>query len=136
MLIFKICGLLIILGSSSVLGLYKGLLLKKRTEKLKNICFSLEKLSQLVKSGAGETKQLFSMSFEKNILTFKGDIVVFSEDYLNDEDVKLFNDFLSEAGLWDSETEIRRIEIFKSLFQSNAQKAQKKSDELSKLYNS
>jgi len=132
----KILGLLLILVSSTILGYYKGYILRRRAEKLKVICLSLEKFSQLVKSGAGELSPLLSMSFSKNILTFSDSSPVINENFLEKEDIKLFGDFLSKAGLSDCESEVKRIAVYKTIFESNCQKAKRKSDELCKLYNS
>lgn len=136
MLLFKIIGLLLILAASTLFGLLKANSLKKRADKLGKICISLSKLAQLILSGAGELKALFSLSFEKEILAYNENTPIINKSFLESKDIELLNNFLKEIGMSDSESEYKRITVYKTLFEKQLAEAEKRFVELSKLYNS
>lgn len=136
MLLFKIAGLIFVILASSLLGFYEANSLKKRVYKLSSICISLSKLAQFIHNGSGELNRLLSLSFEKDVLYITDDVSVFDKSFLKKTDIQLFESFLKEAGMSDSQTEYKRILTYKSLFENQREQAQKRVDELARLYSS
>lgn len=136
MLLFKIVGILVLIFACSLLGIYKANALKKRVYKLSSICVSLSKLAQLIHNGAGELTKLLPLSFEEDVLCVTDNFPILDMTFLEKTDIELFEGFLKEIGLSDSETEYGRVLTYKSLFENQTEQAKKKSDELSKLYSS
>lgn len=131
----KLVGLLLILASCSLFGFYKSLCLRKRALKLSAICISLEKAAQLVATNAGELNRIFSLSFEKDVLNFKGDTVVINLSFLQKNDIDLLENFFKESGMYDIKAEYNRIYTFKTIMEKEFCKAEKRAEELVKLYN-
>ncbi|MGI6280291.1 MAG: stage III sporulation protein AB [Acutalibacteraceae bacterium] len=136
MLLFKLCGLLLILAAATLAGFFKSTALKKRVDKLSSICVSLSKLGDLIRSGAGELKTLFEMSFDKNILCPESGDYKIDPEYLKAEDNKLLTAFFCEVGMADSRTEYSRICVYKALLEKQLNEAESEYSNRAKLYRS
>lgn len=136
MLLFKICGLLLILTAATVTGFFKSGNLKKRVDKISSVCISFSKLGELIRSGAGELEDLFEMSFDENILFNEDCSHKINSEYLKTEDKKLLSAFFSEVGMGDLKTEYSRICVYKALMEKQLSEAEKEYAERAKLYRS
>lgn len=136
MLLLKLGGLFLIFATSALLGVCKAIALKKRGDVLQSICFSLYKLAEFVRNGTGELQEILERSFQEEILTFKGGKPVIICSYLEKDDVQLAENFFGEIGMTDSESEYKRIFLYKTLFEQKAQEAVQRAQTLSKLYTS
>lgn len=136
MLLLKVGGLFLIFAASSLFGVYKSFTLKKRVDKLQSICFSLSKLAELVRNGAGELQKISELSFQKEILIFKGGKPAIICNYLEKDDVQLAEKLFAEIGMSDSESEYKRVMLYKTLFEQKSAEAVQRYQKLSKLYTS
>lgn len=136
MLLLKFGGLFLIFAASSLFGVYKAFTLKKRGDKLQSICFSLSKLAELVRNGAGELQKILELSFQKEILIFENGKPIISCSFLLKDDVQLAESFLGEIGMLNSESEYKRVILYKTLFEQKATEAMQRSQTLSRLYTS
>ncbi len=132
--LFKIIGLLLILFVCTVLGFYKSIKLTKRCKTLEEICYSLEKLSELIKCGTDELDRLIKPCFGDLVEINNG--IKLKSEYILKDDIELFNKLISEIGISNREKEYKRIMFYKSLFQKQQADAESSAENLCKLYNS
>lgn len=132
----KISGLLILLLSCTLIGVYKSNMLSLRSKKLDEICIALEKLAELINCGTGELSSLLMLSFESDVLEIKVDKPVIKTEGLLKEDIELLDKLLKEIGIYDREKEYKQIMLYKTMFMGLKEKAMCDTKRLCKLYNS
>ncbi len=136
MLLLKLSGLVLIFSTFSLAGFCRSFILKKRNDRLREICISLSKFAQLVRNGSGELKGILELSFGRKIISFVDDKPRISDSYLERDDIHLIESFLNESGMSDRESEYKRALLYQTLFEQRSDEATKKAENLSKLYTS
>ncbi len=136
MSLFKIIGFIFILSSSALLGFSKALGLRKRWKKLNDICFSLTRLSQLIKCGDKEVNELIDYSFNRDTAFCEGGKFNINGSFLKKDEINLLKEFLDGLGFVHRESEIKRILFYKALFEKQLKSAEQAADSQCKLYNS
>ncbi len=134
MLLLKITGLLTVFSVCTLLGLLKSVKLKKRWYQLNEIIFSLNDLKERIRLKRGEIEQITSESFSQEILTLKNSVLNINAEYLEKEDCELLLEFFGGIGMADITAECDRTELYIDLFSKKHSLAEKKCDELCKLY--
>ncbi|MBR2488905.1 MAG: stage III sporulation protein AB [Clostridia bacterium] len=134
-LIFKAAGLGILFICCSAAGFLKSSALKKRADKLSCFIKNLQELSERIRSGEGEIKQLCSICFEKNLGEFENGRFSFSKDFLTKEDISLLSEFFENLGMRDSLREYERCMLYKKLIENKQSDAEGDFRSLSGLYN-
>lgn len=134
MWIFKAAGLGILFICCSVAGFLKSFSLKKRADKLSCFIKALSELSERIRGGEGEIKQLCSVCFEKNLGSFQKGRFSVSKDFLSKEDITLLNEFFENLGMKDSLREYERCMLYKKLLENKQSDAEGDFRSLSGLY--
>lgn len=136
MWLFKVCGMILLLGVCSAAGFLKSYSAKKRAEKLCGIARSLSDLAERLNISEDEIIPLLKQSFYDGLLIFDGDGVSLNENNLYPEDISILKEFLSELGLKDSESEYRRICGYARIIAERGKAAGEENESLCRLYKS
>lgn len=133
--LFKLSGLFLIFSASVLIGFSKSLTLKKRQRKLTKIYCGMSSLSERIRLGSGDLENLLNKSFPANLVFYNDNAVKINPDYLLLEDIAILEEYFSNIGMSDSESECERIRLYSSLIEKQRSKAEEKCRELCKLYN-
>lgn len=136
MLLFKILGLLLILGVCVVSGFLKADVLKKRSEKLQKNLEALNRLGELVRIGSYEIEELVMLCFSADTVAVEKGHIKLSGEYLLKEDIKILEDFFRGFGMADREAEYERTKLFYSLLENQYSAALGVYGKLGRLYRS
>ncbi len=134
--IFKLLGLVILLLSSTFLGVGAAKSLRYRCGKLNSICISLESLAGYISNGKMELDCVLARCFKEEILTLKNEKPVINESGLTKEDAELFKEFLEGLGMQCLDGESKRISLYKGIFLKQRLEAEERANRLCRLYNS
>ena len=126
-LLFKIIGLGLLLLCCTALGFLKANALKYRLEALQKIKNGFLSLKELIRLHNGDKTQLINKCFPDVKQLMK---------YLDNQDQKLWNEFLSVFGSGDTKNEYERCLAFISLFDSKISNLSKETAVQQKLYKS
>ena len=132
MLLFKIIGLSLLFLCCCAVGFLKAAALSKRTQRLSDFIKGITELAERIRSESTEIKRLFEICFEKSLITGKNEP---NEEYLLKEDIALLKEFFGSIGMRDSVSEYERCCLYKGLLENRRCDAEKRSRELSRLYN-
>lgn len=132
--LFKLIGLIMILSASSLAGFAKSLSLRQRYKTLCEIYRSMSDLKERIRISSGEVERLVRLSFESGTAEFRGGSLKINAAGLEKGDISLLNDFFSNLGMSDAESECERTELYMSLVHKKCDEAEKKCGELCKLY--
>ncbi len=126
-MLFKAIGLILILTVCTSVGFLKAFSLKTRVERLCDIKKGLLTLKEHLRLHSGNKRQLLTICFDAPPESFND---------LKSEDIALWNEFLREFGMTDTQSEIRRCESYIFLFEDRLNDAKKSLLEQQKLYKS
>lgn len=132
--LFKLLGLIMILCASSLAGFAKSMCLKQRYKTLCEIHRSMSDLKERIRVSSGEVERLVGLSFQNDIASFNRGSFKINAAGLEKGDISLLNDFFSNLGMSDAESECERTELYMSLVHKKCDEAEKKCGELCKLY--
>ncbi len=133
--LFKPVGLLLIFSACSLTGFFKAFQLKKRHKKLWRIYRSMSDLRERIRLGSGEIERLVNISFESDTVIFTREGAEINPACLEKEDTVLLEEFFSDLGMSDAESEYERIGLYMALTDKKCAEAEKKCGELCRLYN-
>ncbi len=123
-LVLKLFGMLVLLLSSTALGFFKAIGLKRRSENLQKICFALGTLRERLCLG-GSRESLIAECFPAEAL--RGEA-------LNINDKSILSEFLDGFGSNVSGAEIERINHFRELFAQQLTAAEQSRIQGGRLY--
>lgn len=133
--LFKLSGLLIVFTAAALTGFLKSLQLKKRYRKLCGIYRSLSDLRERVRLGTGEIERIVAQSFEDGTAFYTNRGIQINPDFLEKEDAALLEEYFSDIGMSDAESECERTGLYMNLLKKKCDEAEKKCGELCRLYN-
>ena len=130
----KVFGLFTVFGVSCIWGFFKSSLLKKRADKLTDFLKGMDFLSERIRIGTCEIKELLKISFKEDLIVYEESGFSIDADYLKNEDISLISEFLSEIGMGDINSECERIKTYKSIIELQYNTARNDCVNLCKLY--
>ena len=134
--LFKALGLITILSTCTLAGFFKSLALKKRQKKLLGVYRSMSDLRERIRMGTGDIEHLVYLSFDSNTVGINKGKAVINTMYFENTDTAILEDFFSNLGMSDSESEYERVGLYMTLINKKCEEAEKKCGELCRLYSS
>lgn len=113
--LFRLIGLTIIVLSFWGFGFYKAISIKSKRDFLLKVCFCLDELSNKIRMGAGERKEIIEESFSKTDAEFNGKTLIIDNKLVENEDKKLIDNLFFEIGKSDRNGECERISHYRNL---------------------
>ncbi len=132
--LFKSLGLITVFLACTLAGFLKSFVLKKRHKKLLGVYRSMSDLRERVRMGTGEIDKLVYLSFSADTVSLSGGKAVINTMYLEPEDTAVLEDFFKDLGMSDAESECERIGLYMALTEKKCGEAERKCDELCRLY--
>ncbi len=129
----KIIGIIGIITASTLLGFFFALKLKTRQTRLSNLCSFIEEIEMRIRSGA-ELKKIFALSGKNVGICDDGYTVKISPENLFKEDISILEEFFSGLGLGDTESQIKRCQVYLSLLKKQEESAAELVNSKSGLY--
>ncbi len=132
--LFKFLGLVFLFLASFFMGWHKAALLKRRTRALYIMSVALKNFAETIRVEHSELKVLYPKFFNFEGARCEGDILTFSEDFFEKEDINSFSEFFSLCGMSDRKTEYEKALSFASNVERRYLQAEKNCRENSKMY--
>ncbi len=124
-LLFKITGFILIISTTSFIGIFKSNELSLRYKKLNEVRKNITDLKQRIRLHGGEIEHLILASFENFPLDYS---------HLQKGDIDILEDFFANIGMHDTKSEYERCELYINLLKTKADEARLKYQELGRLY--
>ena len=134
-LLFKLSGLFILFLVCTALGFQKSVNIKKRSHRLNSFYRSLILLAERIKSGAGEIGEILPLCFNDTLVYIEKGEILFDKSYLETADIDLIDEYFSNLGFSDKDSEYERTRLFISLIKKQLDQAEEMAQSLCKLYN-
>ena len=135
MLIFKISGLIIVFAVSCLFGFYKSLGLKIKADRIYSLVRSLEKMAEHIRLGNLEILLLIEKCFDKELVFVKQNKICVNKEILDEESIKITEEFFSSIGTGDKKAESDRTTVYKNMLEKEYNDAYKVYKEQGRLYN-
>ena len=132
--LFKLAGLITVFSACSLAGFFKSFALKKRHKKLLGLYRSMSDLRERIRMGAGEIERLVALSFSEDTVSLQNGKALINTMYLEKAETAVLEEFFSDLGMTDSESEYERIGLYMALTEKKCGEAEKKCGELCRLY--
>ena len=132
--LFKLCGSVMVVAASFTAGYMKSYELRQRRRRLADLCRGLTSLKERIRMGGGEIERLVTESFKNGLIKADGGFSVDGR-WLDEKDVALIYEYLTDIGMTDSESEYNRTELYIKLLSKNRDEAEEKCVELCRVYN-
>lgn len=133
-MLIKALGLIFVFLSSSAFGMAKANKLSLRAEKLRRITGGLNMLAEHIRIGGREVERLIPLCFKETEISFSGGKYSINNEYLEPVDIKLLDEFFSQLGYGDSESEYKRTIGFVKMIDKQFRDAVKLKTEQGRLY--
>ncbi len=113
---FKLFGICAIVCASTLFGFYKSGEKKTYEKRLFNLVISLRELKEKIRQNTGELSSLIPVCFESDSVKLCENKIIINSDF-TDEDKSKLNEFFSNLGMSDIESESKKCDIYISLFE-------------------
>lgn len=133
--LFKFLGLIIIFTVSALTGFLKSMSLKKRKKKLDGIYRSMSDLRDRIRVSSTEMGRLINLCFPGDTACFTYGGIRLNTDNLEKSDISIIEEFFSDIGMSDAESECERTGLYIELVKKKCDEAEQKCKELCRLYN-
>lgn len=133
-MLIKALGLIFVFLSSSAFGMAKANKLSLRAEKLRRITGGLNMLAEHIRIGGREVERLIPLCFKETEISFLCGKYSINNEYLEPVDIKLLDEFFSQLGYGDSESEYKRTIGFVKMIDKQFRDAVKLKTEQGRLY--
>lgn len=134
MLLFKISGLLLVFSAATAIGFLKSNELSVRAKRLDMLCRGLSELKERIRCGEGEIERLVLQSFDRELITAENGKITVNRNGLKSEDVTLLEEYFSDAGMSDIQSECERCRLYISLLKEQHRRAEEDCSKLCRLY--
>ena len=132
--LFKGIGMVLIMTVSAIAGFFYSSKILRQNEKIRLIYSGINRLAQRIRISNFKATKLLKVSFSEDVLCFKGEDYFIDKSNLCDEDIYLFEEFLSDFGKSDSKSEYSRAIGYASLFENRYKEMKEKNGPLCSLY--
>ncbi len=129
----KTLGLILVATTLTGAGFLGAQRVKDRYERLKNICIFIREATDRIRMG----KELFEIvdnCGQKAGIYTENHILKIDSKGLNTEDAELFENFVSQLGMGDTESQLKRCETYLFLMRKNENSAYDEAKTKTSLY--
>lgn len=136
MLIIKISGLIILSLTGLLVGSKQVVKLKRRSDALQWFATNILFIGEHIRATANELYDIVnSLCGKENYLRLSRPFKIeITDDFLNSDDLGALNEFFENLGRLDTESEIKRCEMYAKIIQNRFKSAHKEYLEKNKLY--